>query len=506
VSIEDLIESIGLSAGELKRYVLGEIDEFLAAERLSDKQEEFADLLFALMAMGWAHANRHLPLDPASFEPKVRMRLRQHGALGRHARKYGHDRIPELQIGVVHFAFGLFTGQWTAFDELKNGTVAEIHLLTEAPFGVQDNFTNHCIVTFDDNDSLEYSIIGGSSDMHGGNTVLCRIPDFMYLRARRQLKFRELSEYLSLQVLAALDGLALVPDAIAHFHSWEGGFLLDSNEFRDARAPVRTIFSPYLTVGRLGALMAEVGGDGWTLTRDELAVATGYEQALSAWCARVVVESTCDREFYRRSVPDERLLVRSFAAERSAAFASSPPDRTSLRFIAGGRPVREKGFVELCREFARVHAWAAGRGLEASLSILCRERRPDKGAAYLQELEQTIAGLGLEGAVAVEPKVSLEQLRRRIERSSAVIAPSLYDPYSLLPTYAVEARRPAFVSCHAGVSENIVSKEFTFDPTVEGDLARAIARWYDERPMFRFESRFPSYRDLYAVREATAWT
>jgi hypothetical protein len=297
VSIERLIECIGLPAGELKRYLLAEIDEFLEAEDPAEKEEEFGDVLFALMSMGWAHSGRHFDLRASAFEAKVKKRLRQYAALTRYPRKYQHDRIPELLFGVLHFAFGRFAGQWSEFDAFKNGTDAEIGLLTEAPFGRADRLTNHCIITFDDLDRIEYRIIEGASSMQGGNTVLCRIPDFMFKRAKRESQFSEFSGYLSLQVLAALDGLQFAPGVVAHFHSWETGFLTESEEFRSALESFKTIFSPYLTVGRLQGLVEEVGGEGWTMTPDELRIASGYERKLSAACMRVVLESARDREF-----------------------------------------------------------------------------------------------------------------------------------------------------------------------------------------------------------------
>jgi hypothetical protein len=503
MSIEHLIESIGLSAAELKRHVLTEIDEFLEAVDGADREEEFGDILFALISMAWAHSGRHYPLNRETFEPKVKERLRRYAALTRHQPKYLHDRIPELKIGVLHFAFGQFTGQWKEFDALKNGTVAEIHLLTEAPFERPGNLTNQCIITFDDNDSIEYDIIEASSDTEGGNIVLCRIPDFMFRLAKRQLKFVEFAELLSLQVLSAMDNLEFVPGAIAHFHSWESGFLTDSEEFRAYMHPFKTIFSPYLTTARLKSLIANSGGMEWTMTPDELAIASAYERKLSEACMRIVLESTQDRDFCSKWVHPDRLDVRSFARERSASFPSDPADDKRLTFIAGGRPVREKGFIELCQQFASVRDWAAGRGLTLSLSILCRERRRDKGESYIQEIERTIVECGLKEIVEIEPKISLDQLRRRIAVASALIVPSLYDPFSLMPTYAVEVKRPAFVSCHAGISENIKSRQFTFDPLEKGSLLRAIASWYEERPLFEYDSCFPSYRDLYLAKESS---
>ncbi|HVT45778.1 MAG TPA: glycosyltransferase [Thermoanaerobaculia bacterium] len=501
MSIERLIESIGLSAAELKRYLLAEIDEFLEAESPEEKEEELGDVLFALMSMAWAHSGRHYPLRVEAFEPKVRQRLRRYGTLTRRPKKFLHDRIPELKFGVLHFAFGNFAGPWSEFDALRNGTVAEIQLLTEAPFGRDAEPTNHCIVTFDENDAIEYQIIGAAPDVGGGNTVLCRIPDFIFRCAKERLTFDELAGYLSLQVLAAIEGLALAPGAVAHFHSWESGVLAASEEFRSHIGSFETIFSPYLTVARLESFVKGVGSDGWTMTREEMAIASGYERALCARSKRIVVESSLDRDFYGQWDQAGRLEPRSFAGEGRVSFPSAPSDERRLHFVAGGRPVREKGFVEVCRQFASVREWAAARGIEVSLSILCRERRTEKGSQYIEEIERAVLECGLSDHVTIEQKTSLDALKRRVASSAALIMPSLYDSFGLMATYAVETRRPAFVSRHAGVSECIASPEFVFDPLIEGSLAAAIAAWYEKRPVFRFESPFPSYRDLYVTAE-----
>jgi hypothetical protein len=117
-------------------------------------------------------------------------------------------------------------------------------------------------------------------------------------------------------------------------------------------------------------------------------------------------------------------------------------------------------------------------------------------------IEGAIADNDLEGVVSVESKVSMDELYRRIAASSAVLVPSLYDPFCLMPTYAIEVERPAFISVFAGVSENLRSREFTFDPTVRGQLATAISEWYESPLDYWFEARYPSYLDLYLFNEA----
>jgi len=338
--------------------------------------------------------------------------------------------------------------------------------------------------------------------MDGGNTIRCRVPDFMFVEAKRTLRFSEFADYLALQVLAALDGLRIAPQAVAHLHSWENGFLIESSKFADFLRHHRTIFSPYLTVARLRSLVKEIGGDNWTMTSQELAIVSDYEKTAGQECERVVLESERDRAFYATFLPHARLDVRSFAREHSASFSSTPPETGQLTFLAGGRPVREKGFAELCRDFAGIRDWATERDLKIALAILCRERRREKGAAYISMLEAIVAENELGDVVSIEPKLSLELLRQRIADASGVIVPSIYDPFSLMATYAIQERRPAFVSLHAGVSEGIRSREFVFDPQVPGDLLRAIDTWHQSRPDFVFETRFPSYEELYLFEEA----
>jgi hypothetical protein len=506
MSINHLIESIGLPALELRRYVLAEIDEFLAASDPSAMEEEFGDVLFALACMGWAHSGQHYRLMPDSVEAKLRRRLRDYATITRRPREYADERISDMEIGVVHFALGQFGGRWHHFDPIGNGTTAELALLTDAPFGRPGNQANHCIVTFAETDGLVYDVLDSASTIAGGNTIRCKVPNFMYERAKKQLKFAEFGELLALQVLAGVDGIRLAHGAVAHFHSWEAGFLAESSEFWRRISTLKTIFSPYLTTGRFKDFFEARGGTGWTMTPEELSVAAHFEQKLAVQCMRVVLESSDDRDFFMGWVNRERLDVRSFARCRSASVSWAPLRDRQLTFVAGGRPVREKGLVELCRQFAHVRDWAVRCGLEATLSILCREQNPAKGAAYIAEMERTIDDWGLGSVVAIEHKVSLDELRRRIGEASALIVPSLYDPYCLMPTYAIDAKRPAFISRHAGIAENVRSRDFVFDPEADGALARAIGACFEGGLTFEFEARFPSYLDLYLSQEPrSAW-
>lgn len=233
------------------------------------------------------------------------------------------------------------------------------------------------------------------------------------------------------------------------------------------------------------------------MTPDELAVASRYETKLISFAQRVILESNRDLEWYQGKGYPCRLDGRSFASRNTASIPTHLADEKRLLFIAGGRPVREKGFVELCREFAAVCDWASATGLEVSLSILCLERVRSKRADYVSEIERTIAEHDLGSHVLVESKLSVGMLRSRIAAASALIVPSLYDPFCLMPTYAMDVETPSFVSTYAGVSENIVSATFRFDPLKSGDLARAVDIWYRERPPFQYQACFPSYDSLY---------
>ena len=127
MSIRGLIESIGLSAEELRRYLLSEIDEFLVVADPAVMEEEFGDALFALACMAWAHSGRHFGLGLDATEAKLRRRLRDYGTITRRPRKYVDGRIAEMEIGVVHFALGQFSGHWHQFDPIGKGTAAEVH-------------------------------------------------------------------------------------------------------------------------------------------------------------------------------------------------------------------------------------------------------------------------------------------------------------------------------------------------------------------------------------------
>src|SRR5262249_55955712 len=160
----------------------------------------------------------------------------------------------------------------------------------------------------------------------------------MFGRAKKTLKFTEFGELLALQVLAGIDGIRLAPSAVAHFHSWEAGFLAESADFWRRMSMLKTIFSPYLTTGRLKSVFEARGGTGWTMTSEELAIAAHFERKLSETCMRVVLESSQDRDFFTSWVDRGRLDVRSFAGTRTASIGRVPVRDGRLAFVAGGRP------------------------------------------------------------------------------------------------------------------------------------------------------------------------
>jgi hypothetical protein len=212
-------------------------------------------------------------------------------------------------------------------------------------------------------------------------------------------------------------------------------------------------------------------------------------------CNTVVLESQRDASFYRSSGRGNNIQLVSFAPGRHQ-FVSRPSD-TVLDFIAGGRPVREKGFIELCDRIAELLPWARDTGVSVSLRLLCRERDRQKGGGYQKELERRIEDRGLSNIVWIEDKVPLSELKADIRKASALIVPSLYDPCCLMPTYAMEARRVSFISCYAGISEGVESVDFIFDPLKAGDLCRAVRAWYEHDTPFAFESANLPYDRLY---------
>lgn len=501
--IGPLIESLGLPADQLGSFLVAELEEFLEANLHDEKEEELGDMLFSLAALVWAHMGKHYDFDSSIYEKKITSRLRNYGTVSCLEPIYRDKRIAEMKFGVLHIACGRFSETWQEFDVFRNGSVAEIALLTDIEFCRENQFTNHCILTFGNVRQIEYDFLNSNNTMEFGNTIRCRIPDFMFRKAKQKLKMRQFEELLCLQVFAAVNGILFDALPIAHFHSWECGFVGHSPELVRFLATFKTFFSPYLTTGRLKQFVEGTGGEFWTMSIDELALASEYERELSNLSMRTVLESGADRKFFSNWVHADRLEIRSFSQDSSISFNSAPANREKLNFLLGGRPVREKGFLEICRELHAISQWANGRSISVSFSLLCMETQTVKGAEFLDALRDTIDRFGIEEIVRVERKVPIAELYERIACAAAIIVPSLYDPFCLMPTYANAVETPSFISKFAGVSDNIESREFVFNPTKEGDLVRAVKEWYQFGPAFVYESKFPSYKSLYLSNDTS---
>jgi len=492
---ERLIESISLPAPELRSYLIKEIDEFLAADTPEAQNAEFEDIVFALRAFAFAHARRHFKFDSTAMNRKIEQRLRTFGTISKKPPGIPDDDLLRRPFSVVHYALGKFAGNWDDRSALKNGTIAELTLLIETSSHAYGQFANHLIVTFDDVDRISFVCVFSGAESESRGTVLCRVPNFLFKKAKRDGSLQDVEGLMTLQILAAIDQVCFTHDAIAHFHSWESGFLMTSNEFADRLNGFRTYFSPYLTITRLLDFMERDGEEGYTISPALGALARRYERLIIDRCNTVVLESQRDASFYRASGCCNNIQLVSFAPGRHQ-FVSRPSD-TALDFIAGGRPVREKGFIELCDRIAELLPWAHDAGVSVSLRLLCRERERQKRAPYLQELERRIEDRGLSNIVSIEDKVPLSELKADIREASALIVPSLYDPCCLMPTYAMEARRVSFISCYAGISEGVESVDFIFDPLKAGDLCRAVRAWYEHDIPFAFESTNLPYDRLY---------
>ncbi len=499
MSIERVIESIGLPAVELREFLEREITEFLEADTEASQQREWSDVLFALKALCFAHTGRHLSLGHEGFVSKIRSRLMRYATISRHEPWLGDPSIASLEFAVVHLAFGQLKRKHTGNGKpLKNGTTAELVRLLDNPFRSKGRFAPHLVVTFDAVDRLELSTLDRPDAVASSPVVVCRIPDFLYEQARRQRNYAELEPYLALQVLAALDLVKLEDDAILHFHSWETGLLLRSQPFLDRVGSRRRIFSPYLTVGRLRDFLQERRYDDATLCEELVEHAAEYEQRLVEQSDRVIVESDLDRSFYSTWAAVDRLQMVSFGPRSRTEIAFNGREQRRLSFVAGGRPVAEKGFIELCDQFVPLARWGQEQGIKVELLILCRELDSEKGGRYLRRLEGAIASVPeLRDCVSVEVRVPIAELKAHIRDATALIVPSLYDSFCLMPLYALEENTVSFVSRRAGVSRNILTDDYLFDPLCPGDLLRAVQHCHRKRTPFVYEARGRDSSELY---------
>jgi hypothetical protein len=160
MSIERVIETIGLPAVELREFLEREITEFLEAETEAGQQREWSDVLFALKALCFAHTGRHLSLGQDGFVEKICSRLARYATISRHEPWLGEPTIASFEFGVVHLAFGQLKRKHTGNGKpLKNGTTAELVRLLDNPFRSKGHFAPHLVLTFADVDRIELSTL-----------------------------------------------------------------------------------------------------------------------------------------------------------------------------------------------------------------------------------------------------------------------------------------------------------------------------------------------------------
>lgn len=504
LNINRLIESVGLTAEELKPYVLGELEEFMEAESYEDQFIEFHDILFALKNLAYVKTGKHVEIDESVYVNKIRGRIKEYSTLSKKSPIYNHNSIRKMPIGIVHLCIGNFKQPWSQFDPFKNGTEAEVAMLTDNEFCEKGRFTNSMIVTFDDVDTLEYSFLASSWNESERNVILCRVPDFVYTKAKEELSFEEAEVLLSLQMLSALENASLRNDCIFHFHSWESGTLIGSEEFRQITNGKKRLFSPYLTVTRLQDFCIEDNAKNATLSNQELEIASKYELDIMQFCEKMIVESEADKKYYEDKY-DVSVEKYAYTSKKDHVVNHHGPINDELCFIAGGRPVYEKGFLELIKQVPGLVDMAKSHGLVFHLKIFCKEydRRTKeiKKSEYIHQLESLIEQLGLQDVVSLYDKVSIAVLREEIQASSGLIVPSLYDPYCLMPHYAIDVNRISFVSSHTGISENIKSSQYVFNPKKPDSLVKAMKKWLDEPEDFVMHNGGIPYTQMYLEAE-----
>ncbi|MGY4884349.1 MAG: hypothetical protein ACP5NZ_02095 [Nanobdellota archaeon] len=500
MDIKKLTECIGLSAEELKPFLISEIDEFLASTDPKDQIDEFHDILFALKNIAYAHTGNHFDIDHSLYETKIENRIKQYGTISKKEPIFSHACISRIPIGVVHISFGNFKQPWSHFDPFKNGTEVEIAMLTDNEFGQDKKYTNHIIINFDAVDNLTYSFLTSSWNEYEKNTILCKIPDFIYKKAKENVNFKSVENLLSLQFFSALKNLNLTKDCIFHFHSWESALALDSKEVKDIIKGHVKIFSPYLTVSRLKDFLKKDGKSEGTLDKEELIVASKYEESLVKYCDMTIVESERDKLYYEK-IGGKKIKKYSYLDPKEHVVPANGIIDRKLNFVAGGRPVYEKGFVELVKELPGIIEYANKNGLKFNLKIFCKEydrlTRELKKSNYIKELEDTISKLNLGKYVSVLDKVSINKLREEIKGSCGLIVPSLYDPYCLMPHYSIDENKVSFVSKYTGISENIKSRDYIFDPLKKGSLLNSIKKWMTDKKDFILNNTNTNYKTLY---------
>ena len=498
--IKTFIESIGLTAEEMKSYLIDEVEEFLKTTDKKQQVEEFHDIILALRNLSYSHTGKHIKIDHKIYENKIEDRLKKYATISKKEPIFSHPDIKKLQIGIVHIAFGTFQLPWSQFDPYKNGTEVEIVMLSSNEFKKPGNYTNQVIITFDNVSELEFSFLSSNWNRTERNTILCRIPDFIFERSKKKNNLNKMDNLLSYQVYAALKQLKLRKDCILHFHSWESGLSLKSKEFGNLIKDKSKYFSPYLTVSRLKDFLDRTRISNATLSVDELKSAVRFEKTLIKSCNKIIVESDNDKNFYKR-FGGMKVKKYSFSPSKKCIVQSNKPKNKRLTFITGGRAVYEKGFKELLRETPLIIKYAEEKGFDFKLKIFCKEynihTKKLRKAEYIDELYNLIKKFRLGKYISVLDKVSLINLRKEIKNSEGLIVPSLYDPYCLMPHYAIDANKICFVSKHTGISENIKSKGYIFDPLKRGSLLNAIKSWISHKEDFVLENNNVHYKTLY---------
>jgi len=448
MGIDDVLEHFALSyaLSEQAAFELleQEIAEIRKAQVPEDIVGELHDAYYALYNLAVVKLGRAVRFDHNVLANKVLQRLGKYGTISQRPPDLGESALASITFDVVHFAFGTFRQPWQRFDPFKNGTEAEIADCTDKFRG------NHVIVTCDAVDQLSYTFLCSSFSKEEGNTLLIRIPDWLFNHAREQKAYEMLAPYLSAQVKAALANIRSSSSAIYHFHSWESGFLVGCEAFEKKGL---WVFSPYLTVGRL------------------LEMIRSREDGHCGRCDEVLVESEKDREFYAGTFGDAKVRKISFLRTPDVRIRRSiAGDR--VRLVAGGRAVAEKGFDLLIQHFLRMENDPRFKGRECELVIFCREKSRKTGRIkYPGHLSYLEALAGGHPRIELRDKVSEGELRDSIRESDMLVVPSVFDPFCLMPQYGWEVGTPCLVSRHAGISELIGDERFVFDPCSYEDFA-----------------------------------
>jgi len=468
-AIDDVLEHFALSYALSEQAAFELLEQEIAEIRKAQAPEEIVgelhDAYYALYNLAVVKLGRAVRFDHNVLANKVLQRLGTFGTISQRPPDLGESALASIRFDVVHFAFGTFRQPWQRFDPFKNGTEAEIADCTDKFRG------NHVIVTCDAVDQLSYTFLCSSFSKEEGNTLLIRIPDWLFNHARDQKAYEMLAPYLSAQVKAALSNIQLSSSAIFHFHSWESGFLVGHDGFEKKGL---WVFSPYLTVGRLLEMIRSRQNGHWTLPLATAEYAAEWEGRLCGHCDEVLVESEKDRVYYAGTFGEAKVRKISFLRTPDVKIQKSI-SRDRVRLVAGGRAVSEKGFDLLIQHFLQLEKDPRFKGREFELVIFCREKSRKTGRikypAHLSRLEELAAG---NPRIELRDKVSEGELRDSIRAADLLVVPSVFDPFCLMPQYGWEVGTPCLVSCHAGITELMGDERFVFDPCSYDDFAAKL--------------------------------